>query len=765
MSLFDIPQREIVDSKEILKKSREETIPKIKTSKISVNDRLAEIAKKVEQNLGSSKNQYLLITNDSDWLEYCSKVNYGDFVALDTETTGLDSTLCKLVGVCIQSQYQKPTYIPVGHISTVTGMAIKNQVSLQSVYDGLNILVSKNVKFIYHNAYFDRVVVYNTVGILLPIFWDTLLAAKLLNENEEHSLKTLYSKYCSNDSGVHKFSELFDGIAFCYIPYNTGYIYGAHDAEMTLSLYYFQKDFLTKDSDKCKKYRLDKICDLYYDIEIPLNDVLVDMKIRGIKFDFDKSKELKEKYTKLRENYLQDFNHLVEPYEQQIKMIDGMEYPVNFNSPKQLSILLYDIIGAESVDPKSPRGTGESVLSALAKKDLRVSGLVNAILKVKEIDKLIGTFIDKLTNDARTHSGRVYGNFTSMGAATGRFSSSNPNLQQCPSKHSIIRNMFRGDDGEVVMGFDYSKQELLVAAITADDERMLDSFRKGLDLYSYMASKVYNLPYEECVEFYPDGSVNKEGKNRRKKLKSLVLAINYSMSTKSLAEKLSISLDEAQNLKNLMFQSFPDLKACIDGTIKSGHRNGYVESLSGYRRRLPDLTMPRYSFVFAQDMDEKTESYYESLYTNKLDKCWGFRSRMEMIDELSQKGVYVTDNTGTISKAERECFNAIIQGESAVITKRAMVNIYHNERLKELGAKLILTIHDEVCATCPKDNAYEVSQIIKELMIEAGVGFKVPLSVDVAISECWDGESMVFDKNKKLVREKDLHETEETLKT
>ena len=438
MALFNIPKRKEEDIHKAISKAREEAEykPKIKLKGTSLLNKLDVIKQTVEQNLGEYKNSYLLITDDNSWIEYCKKAVQDGLVAIDTETTGLEFKDQKnLVGVCIQSPSQKPAYVPVGHISTITESLVKPQVSKEAITAGFKIIADSTAKVLMHNAYYDLVVVYLNTGVWLNCYWDTLIAGVMLDENESHSLKYLYDKYVMNgEAGVHKFAELFDGLPFCYVPYNVGYLYAGHDAEMTLELYKFQKPYLTKGTEECNYSNLERVVNVFKDIEMPLVPILAEMRVRGIDFDFKRAEELKVKYSALKDKAEKAFHKAVEPFKDDIleyaRNNGKIEYPINFNSPVQIKILVYDILKSGVIFKKEPTGTGshviEEVLSNKKYANTPLFKIMKSLSEVKKYDKLIGTFIDKLTEVAKESNGKIYFNMNQLGAKTGRLSSSNP---------------------------------------------------------------------------------------------------------------------------------------------------------------------------------------------------------------------------------------------------------------------------------------------------------------------------------------------------
>ena len=697
--LFNIPKRKEVDPYSIIKKTQEYAPPKINIRGTSLADRI----KTIEENI--IEHPHLLLNSDKKFVEYMDKALKCEYCALDTETHGLEfNQQKKIVGLCIMGDGLEPAYVPVGHIDNITEELETKQVTMECLKTQLLRLFRSSVKLIYHNYYYDAVVLYFVCVIIPPIYQDTLIISHYLNENESHSLKDLYMKYIlEKDGEVDKFSELFNGIPFCNIPSHIGANYAAQDSKMTMDVFKFFLPFITKGTPECEEYRLEKISDLLYDVEIPLLPILVDMKIRGIEFDFKRAKELHDKYTKLRDEAEEKLNSLI-------------DIPVNFNSPAQVATLLYDHLKLPQIDGRS---TSADILGKLD------HPVAKAIVEVKTYDKLLGTFIDKLTTQAIETGGKIHCNFNPCGTNTGRFSSNNPNLQNIPSQYGDIRNLFTAGDGNVFLSCDYSKQEIVVACVTADEDNLREAFHKNLDIYSHVASLAFKKPYEECLEHNPDGSVNKEGKKMRKMAKAVTLGIMYGKGTKATGEDLGISYDEAQSIIDDVFTAFPKLAQEIKKTEEYVKKYGMVESMSGVRRRLPDAQLPEYEFP--------TKDKYEiARLKSGIRQCRSFNDKMSYLARNNIK-----NNSGFIARALRQSYNSRIQGESSVMCKIAMVKIGHNKELKNLGCKIILTIHDELLVSCPEENSDKVAELVVKNMIEAGGKCSEILKCDVEVMKNW----------------------------
>lgn len=535
MSLFNIPKREADDINKIIEKVQETTEfkPVLKIKGKSLLAQISSIADTVKQNLGSV--HIKIIESDEEWLAYCRKALDANFIAIDTETDGLDTMRIHLAGVCIQSDNQESVYAPVGHISNITEELLPNQVSINAITEGLNLL--KHKKIVMHNAYYDMVVLHQTANVDLPVYFDTLIAASLLNENEPHGLKYLYDKYVMGGKvGVHKFAELFDGIPITRIPPNICGYYCCHDSEITLQYFNWVLPFFTKGTNECSQYNLEHVADLFWSVDMPMLEVLKSMKTEGILFDFAQASKLKEKYEKLKRRSLIDFNNSVIAYSEAISQYNlqhpnnSLSLPIDYNSPQQLKILFYDIAKIPTgLYKKKPTGTGKDVIDAIlhtkSLEKLPIYTIVQHLSLVKMYDKAIGTFIDKLTLNAKEHSGKIHCDFSLVATDTGRLASKNPNLQQVPSKLGDIRTMFVAGENRVFINCDFSKQEPCILASSCEDKKLIRVFEEGKDIYSAIASMMYpEFSYEECLEHNPDGTTNHEGKNRRSAAKKVVLS-------------------------------------------------------------------------------------------------------------------------------------------------------------------------------------------------------------------------------------------------
>jgi DNA polymerase I len=690
--------------------------------------------------------------------QYINEIIVNGICAIDTETNGLDVMQDKVVGIGLHTPNQKSIYIPIGHVSYITGEKAKNQLSAEVVGKALNRLTEYNVKNIWHNAVFDIRMIINTLGVKLNCYWDCYVAARLLNElEEENSLSFLHSKYCkeSISAKIHNYSDLFKGLKFSLIPIPTAYLYGANDPLVTFELHEFQKQYLTKGTEECTECELEGPSYVMEEIEMPLVDCLVDMEQTGIAFDFDYNKKLYEKYDKKlkeKEKVFFDFceknKKLIDDYRTNGENRTKLGEPININSPTQIAILLYDILGIKGVDKQKPRGTGEPILEKIDKPICKI------ILDYREVEKLINTYIKKMPEIVNPNTQRIHARFNQIGADTGRFSSSDPNMQNIPSENKDIRKMFKATDGYYLLSSDYSAQEPRLTAHMSKDKKMIQAYVDGKDLYVEIASIAFGLPYDKCKEFRNDGTSNPEGKKRRNSAKAIVLGICYGKGVPAIAEDLKITTKKAQEIYDKVMLNFPGLKQFMIDSEDMAIEKGFVTTVWGRKRRLPDMQLEKYEFMKISGGDNFDPFFDDSefdlvvpdqtkgKYIRLMDKAYGKARRFEIKEQAKKEGILIKDNSMKINDATRQCVNSRIQGSAADQIKIAMINVHNNKELKDLGFRLLLTVHDELIGECPKENVKRCVELFRQEMINAGKLLSVPSRCDVEITERWYGEPL-----------------------
>ena len=757
-NLFDLPPSRNTKGadKNVVNKSTNKKSAPISVKGGSLIEKIPSIVALVESRLGKYKNDYMyfMAEDESKLKDYIYNIKESGYCALDTETTGLDPIANEFVGLSLYSKGQKGLYIPLHHRSYISGEEVAGQLDPKFVAEQLKILVDSNVKFIEYNAKFDTRVIKNKLGLYIPCWYDAHLAAMCLNENEQHGLKPLHSKYVlEGKEDEFSFRGLFDGITFDYVPIKTGYIYAARDAVDTYELAEWQLPYLTPDNALCKEYGLEDVSKVFWDIEMPCIEVLADMEDTGISFDLEYADELSEKYHNLINEKLNEFYKILDMYEDEISKYKlknpghKLSDPINISSPQQLAILLYDILKIKPVDEQKPRGTGVEILEKID------NPLCKTILEYRGIEKLLSTYIDKLPNCINEQTGRIHPTFNQYGAKTGRMSSDNPNLQNIPSHNKDIRRMFIASPGNVLMSCDFSQQEPRVMTAMCQDAKMIQAYKEGKDLYASIASLAFNKPYEECLEFRPDGTINKEGKERRSQAKSILLGILYGRGINSVAEQLHTTKAKAQQIQDKVFKGFPAIKKFEEDSIRMAEELGYVTTYWGRKRRLPDMQLDEFEFkwqpgygdddplsfdneVIETEVDEETKDYYiKKLRRNPYKK-------KPIYEEANAEGIWIVDNGGKIADATRQCVNSRIQGSAADMSKIAAIIIYNNKRLKELGFKLLVPIHDEYLAECPKEHAKECAELFSECMCAAAKDIGIPITCDTEVTERWYGDAI-----------------------
>lgn len=305
----------------------------------------------------------------------------------------------------------------------------------------------------------------------------------------------------------------------------------------------------------------------------------------------------------------------------------------------------------------------------------------------------------------------------------------------------------------IMIGCDYSAQEPRVCTELCQDEKMLEAYRQDKDLYAVIASLAFGVSYEDCLEHYEDGSTNVEGKKRRASAKSIVLGVMYGRGIESIAEQLHTSKQKAKQIHERVMSEFGGLRDFIVYNEQFARENGYVETLWGRKRRLPDMQLDKYVFEYIggpdrfmdpldddEDVDVEVPEVDEEMkayYTQKLNKVWGVSQRLAIIEEARKDGIKITDNGGKIAQAQRQCTNSRVQGSSADMTKLAMIELHDNPRLQELGYRMLIPVHDEVIGEVPYQHCKEAGKLVEELMVKPTENLSIPFKCDCVYSKAW----------------------------
>lgn len=448
-------QKKIIDKVSAPKKVTTTTEKVVRSKKTTIAEKLALIEAEVNRILGIYKEQTVVLRSKEELHNYINAAIRNGEIAVDTETNNsLVPLTCKLMGLCLYTPGQKNAYIPVNHVNIDTRELLPNQVTEQEIFEELSRL--PEVKIIMHNGKFDFEVIKCTCGNELEIYWDTMIGSRILDENERANLKQQYISKI--DPSIEKYSieGLFEDVEYAVVAPELFALYAATDAFMTYKLYQWQKNQFNIPGNE-------KMFNLFMNIEMPIVRVCADMELAGIEIDIEYSKRLSAKYHKKLDavdrkieaevakykDIISEWRKTSEANHKEKKVNkkgevtwaksknEQLQDPPSMTSPTQLAIFFYDVLKVGVIDKKSPRGTGEEILSKI---DLPICKL---ILEKRGLEKIIGTYVDKLPECVLPETGRLHAHFNQIGADTGRFSSSDPNLQNIPSHLKEIRMLFR----------------------------------------------------------------------------------------------------------------------------------------------------------------------------------------------------------------------------------------------------------------------------------------------------------------------------------
>lgn len=454
MGLFSkVQMAQIMASAEKSKKL-EDPPPKTKVNAKNLSAKINEISAKVVEHFKDSKAE--LITTPEALHDYISKMLKAGIGAIDTETTGLDKIKDTIVGVSLYYPGGVEVYIPIKHIVPIFDEPYKDQLTYEQVAIELQRLADSNIKLIFANADFDLAMIFKDLKVdLLPVFWyDVIIAWRCIKEDEkDNSLKGLYTKYpLKGQMDRMKFSDFFTADLFPYCNPQVAKLYAAADAKYTYELCMWQLPYLKKDNPKCQKHHFEAIADLVWGVEFPLTKICQLMHRRGIYLEKSVAAMLRTKYHSLLDAEYKKMYSLLDAVLNDPKYFSTSKRPFktakdfNPNSTPHVKWLCYDWLRLGNGKTNS---TDKSVLSTYN------HPLIAQILKCRSLVTLISTFVDKLP-DGTTDDSRIHCTFKQLGARTGRLSSSDPNMQNIPSKSNDIRHMFRATPGYIMLSSDYS---------------------------------------------------------------------------------------------------------------------------------------------------------------------------------------------------------------------------------------------------------------------------------------------------------------------
>lgn len=594
----------------------------------------------------TTPHDYKLIDNERDFIKIFDYFRTKKNLSIDTETTSTNAIDAELVGLSFAVEENEAFYVPIPEDREQAQIIVN---IFKPLYEDENILkIGQNLKY-------DLEVLRRYGVRLAGPMWDTMIAHYLIQPELRHNMDYMAEIYLHYHT-IH-IEELIgpkgkNQRSMRSLAPEMVYEYAAEDADITLKL-------KNKLEPELKRFGAE---DLFYNIEMPLMPILAEMEMNGIRIDTaslaETSKELTARMAEV---------------EKQIYALAGEQF--NIASPKQVGDILFGKLKIVDKPKKTKTGqyiTNEEVLQTLRSKN----EIVAHILEYRGIKKLLGTYVDNLPQLINPRTGHIHTSFNQTVTATGRLSSSDPNLQNIPVRGEDgkeIRKAFIPEEGCLFFSADYSQIELRVMAHLSSDENMLEAFREGHDIHAATAAKIYR-------EAIADVS-----RDQRTKAKRANFGIIYGITVFGLAERLEISRDEARQLIDGYFGSFPKVKEYMEQSKEVARRQGYVTTLFGRRRYLPDIN---------------------------------------------------SANATVRGFAERNAINAPIQGTAADIIKVAMIRISRRFEAEHIRSKMILQVHDELNFSVYPDEKERVERIVMEEM-QAAFPMQVPLVVDSGWGANW----------------------------
>ncbi len=605
-----------------------------------------------EKETAADKN-YQTIRTEKELDELMGLINQASYVSFDTETTSLDYMLAELVGISIALKPNEAFYIPINHNYEGAEKQLEQDFVLKALKPFLE---SDETPKIGHNLKYDRHILQNAGIDLKGKLLDTMLFSYVNNSTiTRHNLDAVSKRYLniSPTSYEDVAGKGAKQIPFSEVSIDVASDYASEDADISLKLYEHIEPMVQKEA---------KLAKLYSEIEGPLIYTLGDIERNGVLIDSEKlnqqSKELEAKILKL---------------ERKVQKNAGEDF--NLGSPKQLQEILYEKLGLPVIKktPKGQPSTSEAVLQELSM-DFPI---VHDILSYRAISKLKSTYTDKLPKMINSNTGRVHTSYHQAVTATGRLSSSDPNLQNIPIRSQEgrrIREAFIAPEGYKILAADYSQIELRIMAHLSKDQGLMDAFAKGQDIHQATAAEIFSTNIDDVTP------------NQRRSAKAINFGLIYGMSAFGLSKQLQITRAEAQNYIEQYFERYPGVKNYMDETKLSAKKNGFVETVLGRRLYLADIESSNY-----------------------------------------QRRQY----------AERSAINAPMQGTAADLIKMAMTDLHSKIRNESLDAKIIMQVHDELVIEVNENQLDELSDLTVNIMADI---FKldVDLKVDADTGNNWD---------------------------
>ena len=627
----------------------------------SLVNELVEVEERTDEDYG--------ILNDmSELKKLVKKMKKRGRFAIDFETTSEDPVRAELVGISIAVEPRAAWYIPVGHTASALLVTEENesdgelfaesslaQLDSKAVLDELKpVLEDDSIKKIGQNVKYEMVVLARLGIDLRGADFDTMVASYLLNPSKQrHNLDELALEFLNyrKISIKQLIGKGAKRITMDRVNVREVLDYACEDADITLRLYEKLEPMLKEK----------ELYELFERVEIPLIKVLAKLELAGVCVDTAVFRRL----SAMLEEQLEDL-------QRQIYKLVGREF--NINSTQQLSKILFEEM---KLTPVKKTKTGHSTDVAVLEKLAAEHELPGKVLEYRTLGKLKSTYVDALPSLINPETGRIHTSFNQAVTATGRLSSSDPNLQNIPIRSEIGREIRRAfvppDDRTMLMSADYSQIELRILAHLSGDEDLCAAFNEGLDVHDRTSSKIFGVPIDEVTS------------DMRRKAKIANYGILYGISASKLAADIGIARDDAEEFIANYFEAFPRVRGYIDGIVEEARRDGYVTTIMNRRRYIPDIN---------------------------------------------------SGNFGVRRFAERAAVNTPIQGSAADLIKMAMIEI--DEKITQMGLRsvMILQVHDELVFETPIEEVEEMKSMVKETM-ETAYPLAVPVVADVRVGKNW----------------------------
>ena len=596
------------------------------------------------------RSEYKTILTEKSFNDLIESLAKKKSFAFDVETTSKRPVWARLVGISFSFNDGNAFYLPLAH----RYLGAPEQLEFEVVREKLKqVFEDKSIKKCGHNIKYDLIVMSNEGIALDGVDFDTMIASYLLNPSSRgHGLDALTMEYFGHKNLTYKEMTGTGSkeIGFDEVEVGRATEYAAEDSDMTWRL-----------KGKLQPQLKDSTLKLYKEIELPLLEVLAEIELNGVYID---RKHLTELSSKIDKKLLR--------LEKDIYVLADEQF--NINSPKQLSVILFEKLKLPVVKKtKTGYSTDVSVLGQLALKHK----LPEQVLSYRQLAKLKSTYVDALPGEIFKKTGRVHTSFNQTVAATGRLSSSNPNLQNIPIRSDMgkeIRKAFTAEEDNMLLSADYSQIELRILAHLSKDKALKRAFDKGEDVHARTAADIFG------------GSIGQVDEKSRRMAKAVNFGIIYGLSAFGLSRQLNISRRDAQDFIDQYFSLYSSVKDFMGNTITEARECGYTLTMFHRRRYLPDLK---------------------------------------------------SDNRQVRESAERIAINSPIQGSAADLIKVAMIRLSRNLKKIKLNSKMILQVHDELLFECPVQEKKEIESLVRKEM-EGAYSLSVPLVVDIGWGKNWN---------------------------